>query len=151
MLVRSFEELALSLAARLMNLISTQAIQSVETADAPPPGGHYSQATIANGFVFVSGQLPIKLGAHSELPAGIDAQARQVLSNVEAILRAANSSLDRVVSVTVYVTDIKNWPEVNRVYADVFGQHRPARVVAVSPQLHFGSLVEIQAVALAGG
>jgi 2-iminobutanoate/2-iminopropanoate deaminase len=151
MLVRSFEELALSLAARLMNLISTQAIQSVETADAPPPGGHYSQATIANGFVFVSGQLPIKLGAHSELPAGIDAQTRQVLSNVEAILRAANSSLDRVVSVTVYVTDIKNWPEVNRVYADVFGQHRPARVVAVSPQLHFGSLVEIQAVALAGG
>ena len=153
MLVRSFEELALSLAATLMNLISThtQAIQSVETADAPPPGGHYSQATIANGFVFVSGQLPIKLGAHSELPAGIDAQTRQVLSNVEAILRAANSSLDRVVSVTVYVTDIKNWPEVNRVYADVFGQHRPARVVAVSPQLHFGSLVEIQAVALAGG
>ena len=105
----------------------------------------------ANGFVFVSGQLPIKLGEHSELPAGIDAQARQVLSNVEAILRAANSSLDRVVSVTVYVTDIKNWPEVNRVYADVFGQHRPARIVAVSLQLHFGSLVEIQAVALAGG
>jgi 2-iminobutanoate/2-iminopropanoate deaminase len=146
-----FGELTLSLAARLMNLISTQTVQSVETADAPPPGGHYSQATIANGFVFVSGQLPIKLGGHNELPTGIDAQTRQVLSNVEAILRAANSSLDRVVSVTVYVTDIKNWPEVNRVYADVFGQHRPARVVAVSPQLYFGSLVEIQAVALAGG
>ena len=63
---------------------------------------------------------------------------------------AADSSLDRVVSVTVYVTDIANWPEVNRVYADVLGKHRPARVVAVSPQLHFGSLVEIQAAGLVG-
>jgi enamine deaminase RidA (YjgF/YER057c/UK114 family) len=68
---------------------------------------------------------------------------------VDAILRAANTSLERVVNVTVYVTDITNWPEVNRVYADVFGKHRPARVVAVSAQLHFGSLVEIQAVAIA--
>jgi 2-iminobutanoate/2-iminopropanoate deaminase len=92
----------------------------------------------------------VKLGGRNEVPAGIDAQTRQALSNVDAILRAANSSLDRVVSVTVYVTDIAHWPEVNRVYADVFGKHRPARAVAVSPQLHFGSLVEVQAVALAG-
>jgi 2-iminobutanoate/2-iminopropanoate deaminase len=132
------------------SIASAQTVQSVETAEAPLPGGHYSQAVIANGFVFVAGQLPVKLGGRNEIPAGIDAQTRQALSNVDAILRAANSSLDRVVSVTVYVTDIANWPEVNRVYADVFGKHRPARVVAVSPQLHFGSLVEIQAVALAG-
>jgi 2-iminobutanoate/2-iminopropanoate deaminase len=132
------------------SIASAQTLQLIETAEAPPPGGHYSQAIIANGFVFVAGQLPIKLGGRNEIPAGIDAQTRQALSNVDAILRAANSSLDRVVSVTVYVTDIANWPEVNRVYADVFGKHRPARVVAVSPQLHFGSLVEIQAVALAG-
>jgi 2-iminobutanoate/2-iminopropanoate deaminase len=55
-----------------------------------------------------------------------------------------------VVSVTVYVTDIANWPAANRVYAEVFGKHRPARVVAVSPQLHFGSLVEIQAIGFVG-
>jgi 2-iminobutanoate/2-iminopropanoate deaminase len=131
------------------SIVSAQTIQSVETAEAPPPGGHYSQAIIANGFVFVAGQLPIKPGGRNEIPAGIEAQTRQALSNVDAILRAANTSLERVVSVTVYVTDITNWPEVNRVYADVFGKHRPARVVAVSAQLHFGSLVEIQAVALA--
>jgi 2-iminobutanoate/2-iminopropanoate deaminase len=71
-------------------------------------------------------------------------------SNVEAILRTAHSSLDRAVSVTVYVTDIANWPAVNKIYAEMFGKHRPARVVAVSPQLHFDSLVEIQAIALAG-
>ena len=130
--------------------VASQTISPVETSQAPPAGGHYSQALVANGFVFVSGQLPIKPGGGREIPAGIEAQTRQALFNVDAILRAANSGLDRVVSVTVYVTDISNWPEVNRVYADVFGQHRPARVVAVSPQLHFGSLVEIQAVALAG-
>jgi len=129
---------------------ASQTVQPVETDQAPPAGGHYSQAIVANGFVFVSGQLPIKPGGGREIPAGIEGQTRQALSNVDAILRAAGSDLDRVVSVTVYVTDIENWPEVNLVYADVFGQHRPARVVAVSPQLHFGSLVEIQAIALAG-
>lgn len=131
------------------SVASSQTIQPVETGQAPAPGGHYSQAIVANGFVFVSGQLPIKPGGGHEIPAGIEAQTRQALSNVDAILRAANSSLDRVVSVTVYVTDIENWPKVNRVYADVFSKHRPARVVAVSSQLHFGSLVEIQAIALA--
>ena len=131
------------------SVASSQTIQPVETGQAPAPGGHYSQAIVANGFVFVSGQLPIKLGGGHEIPAGIEAQTRQALSNVDAILRAANSSLDRVVSVNVYVTDIENWPKVNRVYADVFGKHRPARVVAVSSQLRFRSLVEIQAIALA--
>jgi 2-iminobutanoate/2-iminopropanoate deaminase len=129
---------------------ASQTVQPVETGQAPPPGGHYSQAIVANGFVFVSGQLPIKPGGGHEIPAGIEGQTRQALSNVDAILRASGSDLDRVVSVTVYVTYIANWPEVDRVYADVLGKHRPARVVAVSPQLHFGSLVEIQAIALAG-
>jgi 2-iminobutanoate/2-iminopropanoate deaminase len=107
-----------------------------------------SQAVIANGFIFVSGQLPIKPGGGHEIPPGIEAQTRQALSNVEAILRAANSGLDRVVSVTVYVTDIANWPKVNQVYAEVLGNNRPARIVAVSKELHFGSLVEIQAIAV---
>ena len=127
-----------------------QSVQRVETAEAPAPGGHYSQAVVGGGFVFVAGQLPIKPGSHNEIPAGIEAQTRQALSNVAAILRAAHTDLDRVVSVTVYVTDIANWPEVNRVYAEVFGNSRPARVVAVSPQLHFGSLIEVQAIAIAG-
>jgi 2-iminobutanoate/2-iminopropanoate deaminase len=130
--------------------VSAQTIQSVETTEAPSPGGHYSQAVIANGFVFISGQLPVKLGGQHEIPEGIEAQTRQALANVGAILRAAHSSLDNVVSVTVFVTDIANWPAVNRVYAEVFGKHRPARVVAVSPQLHFGSLVEIQAIGVVG-
>jgi 2-iminobutanoate/2-iminopropanoate deaminase len=132
------------------SLASAEAIKTIETAQAPAPGGHYSQAVVANGFVFVSGQLPIKPGGGHEIPFGIEAQTRQALSNVDAILRAANSGLDRVVSVTVFVTNIANWPKVNEVYADVFGDHKPARIVAVSTELHFGSLVEIQAIAISG-
>jgi 2-iminobutanoate/2-iminopropanoate deaminase len=142
--------LAIAICAVSASIVSAQTVRAVETDDAPRPGGHYSQGIVANGFVFVAGQLPIKPGGGNTIPAGIDAQTRQALANVDAILRAAHSGLDRVVSVTVYVTDISNWPEVNRVYAEVFGRHRPARVVAVSPQLHFGSLVEIQAIALVG-
>ena len=123
-------------------------MQAIRTNEAPAPGGHYSQAIVANGFVFVAGQLPLAPDG-TGVPAGVEAQTRQALANVAAILRAAGSGLDRVVSATVFVSDIAHWPEVNRVYAEVFGAHRPARTVAVSPQLHFGCLVEIQATALA--
>lgn len=121
----------------------------ITTRDAPAAGGHYSQAVVANGFVFVAGQLPVMPGGGA-LPEGAEAQTRQALGNVEAILKAAGSALDRVVSATVYVRDIALWPEINRVYADVFGAHKPARTVTVSPQLHYDAMVEIQVVALAG-
>ena len=119
----------------------------VTTDAAPPAGGHYSQAVRANGFLFVAGQLPIAPGGG--IPEGVEAQTRQALANVRAILLEAGSSLDRVVNATVYVSGIDLWPNVNRAYAEAFGSHRPARTVAVSPQLHHGALVEIQVVALA--
>jgi 2-iminobutanoate/2-iminopropanoate deaminase len=124
-------------------------IKPVLTDEAPLPGGHYSQAVIANGLVFVAGQLPIVPRAGKEIPVGIEAQTRQALANVAAVLEAAGSSLNKLVSVTIYVSDIGDWPSVNRIYAEALGDHRPARAVAVSPQLHFGALVEIQAIALA--
>jgi 2-iminobutanoate/2-iminopropanoate deaminase len=108
------------------------------------PRGHYSQAVTTNGFVFVAGQLPLVAGRDDAVPAGIEAQTRQALSNVSRILEAAGSGLDKLVSVTVYVTDIADWPIVNRIYAEILGDHRPARTVAVSPQLHFGCLVEFR-------
>jgi 2-iminobutanoate/2-iminopropanoate deaminase len=124
-------------------------MQYIRSDLGPPPRGHYSQAVTANGFVFVAGQLPLIVGSDGAVPAGIEAQTRQALKNVGNVLDAAGSGLDKLVSVTVYVTDIADWPIVNRVYAEMLGDHRPARTVAVSPQLHFGCLVEIQAIALA--
>jgi 2-iminobutanoate/2-iminopropanoate deaminase len=124
-------------------------MQYIRSDHAPQPGGHYSQAVAAHGFVFVAGQLPLIANSDSAVPAGIEAQARQALKNVGHVLEAAGSGLNKLVSVTVYVTDIDHWPTVNRVYAEILGEHRPARTVAVSPQLHFGCLVEVQAIAIA--
>jgi 2-iminobutanoate/2-iminopropanoate deaminase len=111
--------------------------------------GHYSQAVVANGFVFVAGQLPVSRDGGGSIPTGVEAQTREALTNVARILGAAGSSLASLVNVTIYLTDIENWPTVNRIYSEVLRDHRPARTVTVSPQLHFGCLIEIQAVALA--
>lgn len=129
-------------------------MEFIHSSLGPRPGGHYSQAVVANGFVFVSGQLPVipgpvKPGEPPVLPEGIEAQTRQALGNLALILEAAGSGLDKLVSVTLYLTDIADWPLVNRVYAEILGEHRPARTIAVSPQLHFGCRIEIQATAIA--
>jgi 2-iminobutanoate/2-iminopropanoate deaminase len=123
-------------------------MEFISSDHGPRPSGHYSQAVVANGFIFVAGQLPLLTEGNSAVPVGIEAQTRQALMNVNRILEAAGSGLNKLVSVTIYVTDIANWPKVNQVYAAILGDHRPARTVAVSPQLHFGCLVEIQATAI---
>jgi len=122
----------------------------VETPRAPLPAGHYSQAVVYGGFVFVAGQLPHDV-SHPGRPAGdVEEQTERALRNVEAILEAVGSSLDRLLSVTVYVTDISLWPRVNAAYARVLGAHRPARAVVPVKELHHGYAVEIQAVAALG-
>lgn len=119
----------------------------VETDRAPRPGGHYSQAVVHNGTVYVAGQLPID-PSNPKAPLGDAAsQARQALDNVRHILEAAGSGLDLAVQMTIYVSDIAHWGEVNRVYTEVMGEHRPARAVVPTRDLHFGYLVEIQTVA----
>jgi len=122
----------------------------VETPRAPIPAGHYSQAVVYGGFVFVSGQLPHDV-SHPGRPAGdAEEQTERALRNVEAILEAVGSSLDRLLSVTVYVSDIALWPRVNAAYSRVLGAHRPARAVVPVKELHHGYLVEVQAVAALG-
>jgi len=113
------------------------------------PGGHYSHAVAGGGFVFVSGQLPIKPDGTKLNDAPFDEQARQVLDNVRQALAAAGSSVDKLVQVRVYVTDIASWPGFNALYAAWAGAARPARAVVPVPQLHYGFKIEIEAVALA--
>jgi len=134
-----------------MNQIST-----VRTDRAPVPAGHYSQAVVHNGLVFVSGQLPLVAGTGTAIagqggaPAPIEAQTRQTLTNLSAVLQAAGSSLDRVLKVTVFVSDVALWPAVNGVYAEVFGDHKPARSVVPSGRLRHGCDIEIEAIAAVG-
>jgi len=119
----------------------------VETSHAPRPGGHYSQAVIHGDTVYVAGQLPIDPEDRDAPPGDAAAQTRRALENVRLILEAAGSGLHRVLQMTVYVSDITHWNEVNRVYSEMMGDHRPARAVVPVRDLHFGYLVEIQAVA----
>lgn len=122
-------------------------MHSIHTDAAPRPAGHYAQAVVHGGLVFVSGQLPVDPTTREPVLGPVEEQTRRALANVEAILREAGSDLSRVLRTTVYVADIALWGRVNAAYAEVFGDHRPARAVVPVPELHHGVLVEVEAVA----
>ena len=122
-------------------------MQPIRTDRAPAPAGHYSQAIVHAGLVFVSGQLPIDAAGEPQGEAPVEEQTKLVLSNIGAILDAAGSGLDRVVQMTLYVTDIAHWPAVNEAYIEVMGSHKPARAVIPVNDLHYGVALEVQAIA----
>ncbi len=122
-------------------------LKRVLPAGMAPPGGHYSPGVVAAGLVFVAGQLPIASDGRKLSEASFAEQTLQVLANVQAVVEAAGSSLDRLVQVRVYLTDIECWPEFNRLYAEWAGEARPARAVVPVPKLHYGFLLEVEAVA----
>jgi reactive intermediate/imine deaminase len=123
------------------------AIEMIVTDAAPTPAGHYSQATAYDGLLFVAGQLPVRPDGTHAPDAPFEDQARQALANLIAILRAGGSAPDRVLKVNVYIAGIDHWPAFNRVYAELFGDARPARAVVPVPALHHGYLVEVDAIA----
>lgn len=126
-------------------------IRCVNPEGSAAPGGHYSHAVIAGGFVFVSGQLPVRPDGTHAPEADFTTQAQQTLANLFAALEAAGTTRQAIVKLTVYVTDIGDWPAFNTLYAEAMGDHRPARCVVPVPTLHYGYRIEIEAVALAGG
>src|SRR6476659_5150358 len=128
--------------------IMPNAISYMNPADMAPPGGHYSHAVGAGGFVFVSGQLPITPDGKKLTGATFEQQAEQVLENVRRALIGAGSSVERVVQVRVYISDIELWPQFNSIYALWAGAARPARAVVPVPTLHYGLKLEVEAVAL---
>jgi reactive intermediate/imine deaminase len=121
-------------------------MKAVQPQSLAQPGGHYSHAVVANGFVFVSGQLPITPDGRKLVDAPFEQQAEQVLANVQAALEAAGSSVRQLVQVRVYVDDMANWPAFNAVYAQWAGNAKPARAVVPTGPLHFGLKVEVEAV-----
>ena len=122
-------------------------MKAVSTPAAPLARGHYSQAIAHAGMVYVAGQLPIVPGDPERRLADFESQARQVIANVAAILDASGSSLGHVVRATVYIAEVTHWPAFNRIYAEMFGEHRPARTVVPVAQLHYGYLVEMDVIA----
>jgi 2-iminobutanoate/2-iminopropanoate deaminase len=120
----------------------------VHTEDAPLPASHYSQAIVANGFVFVSGLLPMMATPAREIPHGIRAQAKQVFANLDAIVRASGSDIQHVVNVQIFISDLELWGPVSELYAQVFGEHKPARTIVHCLPLLYNAKLEINAVAI---
>lgn len=123
-------------------------VTSITTGDAPQPAGHYAQATLAGGQIYISGQLPIRADRSDLEDRSFEAQAEQAIANMLAILAAAGGEPRHLARVTAYIVDVANWPRFNGVYARMLGDAKPARTVVPVPELHHGYLVEIDAVAV---
>ena len=122
-------------------------MEKIKLPNAPEPKGHYSSAVEHNGLIFVSGQLPRDAVTGAVETGAIEAQTELALRNVEDILKAAGSDLSHVLQFTIYVSEMELWDQVNEVYARVLGENKPARAIVPVKDLHFGTKIEIQAIA----
>lgn len=115
----------------------------ITAPDVPLPKGHYSHAMAAGGLVHVSGQLP-----SGPQDMDFEAQVRSAMASLLAIVAAAGGGPENLVKVTAYLVGIDHWGEFNRIYAEIMGEARPARAIVPVPELHYGYLIEIDAVAV---
>ncbi|HSL81671.1 MAG TPA: RidA family protein [Thermoanaerobaculia bacterium] len=118
------------------------------TDRAPAAIGPYSQAVSAGGFVFTSGQVALDPETGELVTGGFEAQARQVLRNLERVLEAAGCAFQDVVKATIYLADLADFPRLNELYGEALGAHRPARSTVQVAGLPKGALVEIDLVAV---
>jgi 2-iminobutanoate/2-iminopropanoate deaminase len=119
----------------------------INTKKAPAAIGPYSQATKFNNLVFISGQVAINPEINEFLDDDISIQTKQVIENIKSILESASSSLDKVLKVSIFITDIKDFDQVNEIYSEYFGTILPARSCVEVGNLPKGAKIEIEAIA----
>lgn len=122
-------------------------MKKILTPKAPVPGGHYSQATVHNNTVYVSGLLPVIIGSPPDPDMSFEDQVQLVLKHLGEILKEAGSDRGMVLKVSIFISDISNWPRVDQIYKSFFGDHKPARIVVPVKDLHFGFGIELDAIA----
>ena len=122
-------------------------MKTVQTEDAPKAIGPYSQATLAGDLVFCSGQIGLDPNTGEFVQGGVKEQTTQVFRNLKAVLQAAGVGLDAVTMVNVYLKSMKDFKDINDVYAEIFGDHKPARATVGVSELPKNALVEISCVA----
>ena len=122
-------------------------MKKIETSKAPKAIGPYSQAVVAGDFVFCSGQIGHDPKTGEFVKGGVKEQTEQILKNLEQVLQAAGASLASVVSVNVYLRSMKDFGDMNEVYADAFGELKPARATVGVSELPKNALVEMSCVA----
>jgi 2-iminobutanoate/2-iminopropanoate deaminase len=120
----------------------------IQTDRAPKAIGPYSQAIVANGMVFVAGQIALVPGNRKMITGGVETQTRQALENLRAILQAAGTDLEHVVKVTIFVKNLDHFQEINAVYTEYFADHQPARSTVEVSRLPATAAVEIDAIAV---
>ena len=123
-------------------------MEIISTENAPKALGPYSQAIKAGGFVWCSGQIPIDPAVNAVTATTIEDQTRQAITNLRNVLEAAGSGLDKVVKTTVFISDMNNFAALNAVYAELFGDAKPARSCVEVARLPKDVMVEIEAVAV---
>ncbi|MFZ2446799.1 MAG: RidA family protein [Syntrophobacteraceae bacterium] len=122
-------------------------LQAIQTNKAPAAIGPYSQAILAKGLLFVSGQIPLNPETGQMVGEDFFQQASQSLENMKQILAAAGCGLEKVVAVDVFITDISRFAQFNEVYASYFPEHKPARAVVEVNALPRGAMVEVKCIA----
>lgn len=122
-------------------------MEFITTPSSGRAGAHYSAAVIHGGLVYISGQLSIDPMTGALPEGGVETHARQALINLDEVLKAAGCAREDVLSCRVYTPDVGHWEAINTEYARYFGEHKPARCVVPTGALHYGCLVEIEAVA----
>lgn len=122
-------------------------VQTLHTDSAPAAIGPYAQATIAGGFLFTAGQIPLDPVSMQVVEGDVVAQTERVLQNLAAVLTQAGCSWNDVVKTTVFLQDLSHFPRVNEAYANALGDARPARSTVQVAALPRGVLVEIEAIA----
>ncbi len=123
-------------------------LKPVHSDNAPAAVGPYSQGISLGDFVFCAGQAGVDPATGKLVEGGVEAQTRRVLENLKAVLEAAGTDLGHVVKTTVFLTDMADFAAMNRVYAEMFGEHRPARSTVAVKGLPVGASVEIEAIAI---
>jgi 2-iminobutanoate/2-iminopropanoate deaminase len=113
----------------------------------PKPAGHYSPYIKTGNFIFTSGQLPIVDPVTKEVPLDIKEQTRIVLKKVVDLIKQEGCSKKHIVKTTAYISNIDDWPAVNEVYVEFFGEHKPARSIIPVSNLHYGCKIELEAIA----
>ena len=125
----------------------TQNVRTIETKAAPAAIGPYSQATLAGGFLFTAGQIPLDPATGEVVEGDVEPQTKQVLLNLAAVLKEAGASWKDVVKTTVFLTDMADFPRFNALYAAALGDARPARSTVQVSALPRGVSVEVELVA----
>lgn len=126
------------------------AVEYLSTPEMEALGLPFSEAVRVDDMLYLSGQIGIRPGTLELVPGGIEAEARQTLENIRAVLERYGSGLDRVVKCTIYLADIDEWPALNEVYVEFFGDQKPARAAMAGSGLALGARVEIDCIATVG-